>query len=52
MDGKTIVGAYVVGSRATPLHGLFLVATITITHTAGVFRVGGITLFASNLIDS
>ena len=50
--GKTIVGAYLVGSRATPLHALFIAATTTITHTAGVFAVGGITLFASNLIDS
>jgi nickel/cobalt transporter (NicO) family protein len=50
--GKTIVGAYLVGSRATPLHALFLAATTTITHTAGVFAVGGITLFASNLIDA
>ncbi|MBE9186414.1 sulfite exporter TauE/SafE family protein [Microcoleus sp. LEGE 07076] len=49
--GKTIVGAYLVGSRATPLHALFLAATTTITHTAGVFAVGAITLFASNLID-
>ncbi len=49
--GKTIVGAYLVGSRATPLHALFLAATTTITHTAGVFAVGGITLFASHLID-
>ncbi|MEG4104669.1 HoxN/HupN/NixA family nickel/cobalt transporter [Microcoleus sp. S13_C5] len=49
--GKTIVGAYLVGSRATPLHALFLAATTTITHTAGVFAVGGITLFASNFID-
>ncbi|MEG4015151.1 MULTISPECIES: nickel/cobalt transporter [unclassified Microcoleus] len=49
--GKTIVGAYLVGSRATPMHALFLAATTTITHTAGVFAVGGITLFASNLIE-
>ncbi len=50
--GKTIVGAYLVGARATPLHALFLAATTTITHTAGVFAVGGITVFASHLIDS
>ncbi len=49
--GKTIVGAYLVGARATPLHAVFLAATTTITHTAGVFAVGGITLFASHLID-
>ncbi|MFS8117975.1 MAG: nickel/cobalt transporter [Microcoleus sp.] len=49
--GKTIVGAYLVGSRATPFHAFFLAATTTITHTAGVFAVGGITLFASNLVN-
>ncbi|MEK0181573.1 MAG: high-affinity nickel-transporter [Oscillatoriales cyanobacterium] len=49
--GKTIVGAYLVGARATPLHAVFLAATTTITHTAGVFAVGGITLFASHLIN-
>ncbi|MGL5059222.1 MAG: nickel/cobalt transporter [Microcoleus sp.] len=49
--GKTIVGAYLVGSRATPLHALFLAATTTITHTAGVFAIGGITLFASHVIN-
>ncbi len=49
--GKTIVGAYLVGSRATPVHALFLAATTTITHTAGVFAVGAITLFASNLVE-
>ena len=49
--GKTIVGAYLVGSRATPFHALFLAATTTITHTAGVFAIGGITLFASHLIN-
>jgi nickel/cobalt transporter (NicO) family protein len=49
--GKTIVGAYLVGSRATPVHAVFLAATTTITHTAGVFLVGSITLFASNVIE-
>jgi ABC-type nickel/cobalt efflux system permease component RcnA len=49
--GKTLVGAYLVGARATPLHALFLAATTTITHTAGVFAIGGITLFASGSIE-
>jgi ABC-type nickel/cobalt efflux system permease component RcnA len=49
--GKTIVSAYLVGTRATPIHALFLAATTTITHTAGVFAIGGITLFASHLIE-
>lgn len=49
--GKTIVGAYLVGSRATPQHALFLALTTTVTHTAGVFAVGGATLFASHLVS-
>lgn len=48
--GKTIVGAYLVGSRGTPKHALFLGATVTVTHTLGVFALGLITLFASNYI--
>ncbi len=48
--GKTLVGAYLVGSRGTMQHALFLGATTTITHTAGVFALGFITLFASQFI--
>ncbi len=48
--GKTIVGAYLVGSKGTPKHALFLGLVVTITHTLGVFALGLITLFASNYI--
>ena len=48
--GKTIVAAYLVGSRGTAKHALFLGLTTTVTHTAGVFALGGITLFASQFI--
>ncbi len=48
--GKTIVGAYLVGSRGTLRHALFLGLTTTITHTAGVFAFGFVTLFASRYI--
>lgn len=48
--GKTVVGAYLVGSRGTVKHALFLGATVTITHTIGVFAIGLIMLFASNYI--
>jgi ABC-type nickel/cobalt efflux system permease component RcnA len=48
--GKTIVAAYLVGSRATVKHALFLGLTTTITHTSGVFALGLITLFASQSI--
>jgi nickel/cobalt transporter (NicO) family protein len=45
--GKTIVGAYLIGSRGTPRHALFLGLTVTITHTLGVFALGFATLYAS-----
>ncbi len=48
--GKTVVGAYLVGSRGTFKHAVFLGATVTITHTLGVFALGLVTLFASNYI--
>lgn len=48
--GKTVVGAYLVGSRGTVKHAIFLGLTVTVTHTLGVFALGLITLFASNYI--
>jgi ABC-type nickel/cobalt efflux system permease component RcnA len=48
--GKTVVGAYLVGSRGAPRHALFLGLTVTITHTAGVIALGALILFASRTI--
>jgi ABC-type nickel/cobalt efflux system permease component RcnA len=48
--GKTIVGAYLVGSRGTARHALLLGVIVTISHTAGVFALGAITLYASRYI--
>jgi ABC-type nickel/cobalt efflux system permease component RcnA len=48
--GKTIVAAYLVGSRGTVRHALFLGLTTTVTHTAGVFILGFLTLFASRFV--
>ncbi len=48
--GKTVVGAYLIGSRGTPRHALFLGLTVTFTHTAGVFALGLVTLFATQYI--
>jgi nickel/cobalt transporter (NicO) family protein len=48
--GKTVVGAYLVGSRGTARHALFLGLTVTITHTAGVIALGLVTLFASQYV--
>jgi nickel/cobalt exporter len=48
--GKTIVGAYLIGSRGTPRHALFLGVIVTVTHTLGVFLLGFATLVASRFI--
>jgi nickel/cobalt transporter (NicO) family protein len=48
--GKTIVTAYLVGSRGTPRHAALLGVITTVTHTAGVFALGGITLLLSEWI--
>jgi len=48
--GKTVVGAYLVGSRGTARHAAFLGLTVTVTHTAGVFALGVITLLASEYV--
>ena len=48
--GKTIVGAYLVGSRGTLKHALYLGLTTTITHTLGVFALGLLTFFAAKYI--
>jgi nickel/cobalt exporter len=48
--GKTIVGAYLIGSRGTARHAAFLGLTVTITHTAGVFTLGAATLLASQYV--
>jgi nickel/cobalt exporter len=43
--GKTIVAAYLVGSRGTLKHAAFLGAMVTFTHTVTVFVLGLATLF-------
>jgi ABC-type nickel/cobalt efflux system permease component RcnA len=47
---KTIVSAYLVGSRGTPWHAALLGLITTATHTAGVFALGGVTLLLSQWI--
>lgn len=48
--GKTLVGAYLVGERATFRHALFLALMTTVTHTLGVFALGLITLAAARYV--
>jgi nickel/cobalt exporter len=48
--GKTIVAAYLVGSRGNKKHAALLGATVTFTHTISVFLLGIGTLLLSSYI--
>src|SRR5580704_19604066 len=48
--GKTIVAAYLVGSRGTARHAALLGIVVTAAHTAGVYLLGALTLYASRYI--
>jgi nickel/cobalt transporter (NicO) family protein len=48
--GKTIVAAYLIGARGTVGHAGLLGLTVTLTHTAGVFALGTVTLYLSRYI--
>lgn len=48
--GKALVAGYLVGTRGKPRHAFLLGATVTITHTAGVFALGLVTLLLSQFI--
>lgn len=48
--GKTVMAAYIVGTRGTLRHALALALSVTASHTAGVLFLGAITLFASSAI--
>ena len=48
--GKTMVAGYLVGTRGTARHAVALGATVTITHTIGVFALGVVTLALSQYV--
>jgi nickel/cobalt exporter len=48
--GKTIVAAYLVGSRGTAGHAVLLGIVVTAAHTTGVFLLGAVTLYASRYV--
>jgi nickel/cobalt transporter (NicO) family protein len=48
--GKVIVAGYLVGSRGKPRHAVLLGAVVTVTHTAGVFALGLVTLLLSHFV--
>jgi ABC-type nickel/cobalt efflux system permease component RcnA len=48
--GKTIMAAYLVGTKGTARHAVFLGLTITVSHTLGVVALGLVVLYASHII--
>jgi len=48
--GKALVAGYLVGTKGKPRHAFLLGATVTVTHTAGVFALGFVTLLLSQFI--
>ncbi len=48
--GKTLVAAYLVGSRGTVRDAVVLGITVTVAHTAGVILLGAVTLYASDYV--
>jgi len=48
--GKTIVAAYLVGTKGTARHAFLLGVIVTASHTAGVYLLGAITLYAQKYI--
>jgi len=48
--GKAVVAAYLVGSRGTARHAMLLGLIVTASHTAGVYLLGGLTLYASRYV--
>jgi ABC-type nickel/cobalt efflux system permease component RcnA len=48
--GKALVAGYLVGTRGRPRHAFLLGATVTVTHTAGVFALGLVALLLSRFI--
>jgi nickel/cobalt exporter len=48
--GKTVVAAYLVGTRGTTWHAVVLGTLVTLTHTGSVLALGLVTLLASRYI--
>jgi nickel/cobalt exporter len=48
--GKTVVAAYLIGDRGTAWHAAFLGLTVTLTHTLGVFALGGVAIYLARYI--
>ena len=50
--GKTVMAAYLVGTRGRARQAVLLGAAVTVSHTLGVLALGGVVLFASDILPA
>lgn len=50
--GKTLMAAYLVGTRGRPMHAVGLGLSVSISHTAGIFVLAAIVLGASDVLPA
>lgn len=50
--GKTVMAAYLVGTRGRARHAVLLGAAVTVSHTLGVIGLGGVVLLASDILPA
>jgi nickel/cobalt transporter (NicO) family protein len=50
--GKTLMAAYLVGTRGTPLHAIGLGLSVSVSHTLGVLVLAGLVLGASDVLPA
>ena len=50
--GKTVMAAYLVGTHGRARHAVLLGAAVTVSHTLGVIALGGVVLFASDVLPA
>ncbi len=48
--GKTLMAAYLVGTRGTPLHALGLGLSVSLSHTVGILVLAGIVVGAADVL--
>jgi nickel/cobalt exporter len=50
--GKTLMGAYLVGVRGTPIHAVTLGLSVTVSHTIGILALAGIVIAFRGVIPA
>jgi ABC-type nickel/cobalt efflux system permease component RcnA len=48
--GKTIMAAYLIGTRGRARHALVLGTTVAVSHTIGVLALGALAVYAANVV--